>query len=199
MRIAGQQIDGLRPMRPERAIPEELAALLGQIDAGHRPEGVSVLRPRRRLRPRSYIALGFALLVLAVLAWNIFVLLRGGEWGLEATIEVAAESLIVLGLVAYTIYFDVRRRDPKKIVVVTPQYLVSLGDPLGVQWFGAWEVESLSARGAGGDEAGRPAPSLEVIFKNGDVEEIFLDLALSPGEVRGWLAFITSKLEYERT
>lgn len=197
MRIPGKQNDRFRSIRPERTIHEELIALLTEIEADRLPEGILVLVPKRRLRKRSYIALFIGLIAALAVTWNTFALLRGVDFALPYTIETVIEALIVIAAVVVTIQFDLRRRDPKKRIVVTPEFLVSLGDEMGIQWAGAWEVESLTAEGMGGDDPSRPAPSIQMIFKNGDVEDIFLDPALEGREVREWLRLITDKFEYE--
>ena len=211
MRIAGKSFGGVGPLRPERPFPDGVAALVGEIERGRLPAGAAVLRPQRRLRRRSYIAVVAALGALGALGWNIFAASQEGARTLgsrapatllalvSVVVEVGIVALVMGGIAAYVLWFDLRRRNPKKILVVTPDHLLSLGDPLGVQWFGAWEVESLTTRGGDEEQGGLRVPSLEVVFRNGNVEEVFLDPALEGREVRAWLAEVSRTFRYGRS
>lgn len=192
---------GWRSLRPERPLPEELQKLLDEVVGGRRPEGARVLRPRRRLRKGSWAVLScavFVVLFAPLLIWVTWTAPLGTRlWVLVCTV-------VMLVLIAVAVVrgmrWDLRRSDPHRFLVVTPRFVASVGDELGVQWAGAWELESISAHGAtSGSEGGTSSPPyIELVFRNGETEEIFVDPVLENEELYAWASLIIRVLEYER-
>lgn len=176
------------PLRPDRPIPEELLQLLRRAEADDLPPEAHILRIKKGITINSgaYL-LSSCVLAAAAVAMQAYLFTNLQLW--------------TVGAFAFAIAFGVvgihrMTRESQCYLLVTPRFLAHVDGELEVQWAEARELSAVSehahtvgSAGAHSGGGGTNTPAyLELVFKNSDTEEIFVDPLVTNRELRSWRA-----------
>ncbi len=193
-----------RAMRPDRPLPEELVHLLENQSAYHADGTVHVLRRTRILPTMTYVGMAIAVLVVTLaLVGLVFTFSTADGLYIFRTITGVLAWVVTLAFMVVTIR---RIKGDKRYLLLSEDYLAFVGDPLGVQWAPLEEVSSISfsvGTGAGygggiGTGGTDTASSLDVIYRSGDVEQIFVGEVFVDHELAHWQRICDRVLEINR-
>lgn len=187
-----------RSLRPERPLPAGLTRTL-EAEQQLVASGEAVVLRRKRALPTAavLVLVGYFILVAAALSLVFFVRLAGLEW-----IRMGAILALATAVAVWVVRHMRAVKGDRSYLLLTHDHVAFVVEPGVVQWAHLDEIEVFSPHpgtagyggtyGTGGTDT--PA-SLDIVFKDGNVEQLFVGAGFLSAELGRWAGLCNRALE----